>query len=580
MNARGSTLIPAPQTIRRTGGRLPRPPGPAPSLHAGAPLPAWITLTTDNALARGGYTLELTRDAPHARITSADAEGRRNALATLRQLLRSSDADLPELLIEDAPAIPTRGVMLDVSRDRIPTMRELFDIVETVAELKCNHLQLYFEHTFAYPGHDTVWTGCSPITPEELRRLDTWCSAHAIDLCANQNCFGHLSGWLRTPGYEHLAETHDEYDFYGIRRKGPFSLCPTDPRSLDLVREWLDILTPLCSGPVVNIGCDETADIGSGRSAVAVRQRGAAAVYYDFVEPIARHVRALRKRPMLWADIALSHPEAIERFPSESVAGVWGYEADTPFAAQLDTLAPLRRERGVDAWVCPGTSSWRSITGRTRERRANLNAAARAAAQHAAPGYLICDWGDVGHRQVWPVALRAIAEGLSLAWNPAVPPSPEAASRHALRDPTGSAASWLDNLGDADAELREASKLLNATALFSELHPARTEHARLGDTHAWREIRARIQHLRAHIPNAPPLLEDELRHAADHALLAADIALARRGARADVVALRARLSRLIAEHRRLWLARSRTGGLQNTLAHDRGLFAMPPLDQA
>lgn len=38
-----------------------------------------------------------------------------------------------------------RGVMLDISRDKVPTLKTLFEIVDLLSLLKINHLQLYVE---------------------------------------------------------------------------------------------------------------------------------------------------------------------------------------------------------------------------------------------------------------------------------------------------------------------------------------------------------------------------------------------------------------------------------------------------
>jgi len=50
-----------------------------------------------------------------------------------------------------------RGAMLDISRDKVPTMATLYGLVDLLADPTVNHLQLYTEHTFAYARHREVW---------------------------------------------------------------------------------------------------------------------------------------------------------------------------------------------------------------------------------------------------------------------------------------------------------------------------------------------------------------------------------------------------------------------------------------
>ena len=97
-------------------------------------------------------------------LRSADDAGTFYGRATLTQLRRLHDGSLPECEIEDWPDGAVRGVMLDISRDKVPTMATLETLVERLASWKVNQFQLYVEHTFAYEGHREVWAEASPLT--------------------------------------------------------------------------------------------------------------------------------------------------------------------------------------------------------------------------------------------------------------------------------------------------------------------------------------------------------------------------------------------------------------------------------
>jgi hypothetical protein len=509
---------------------------------------------------------------------------------TFQQLLRQygglyytrHGAQIPGMLIEDEPAFATRGVLLDVSRDRVPTLIELCRVVEELACLKYNHLQLYTEHTFAYVGHEEVWEGWSPITPDEVRSLDEHCRLFGVTLAANQNCFGHLASWLKRPRYMALAEIpglETPWMFYQWERKGPFSLCPGDPGSIALVEDLLGQLLPCFSSGLVNINCDETADVGQGRSRNEVGRRGAAPVYFDYVNRVVDAVKGRGFRPMFWADIALSHPEAIGSIPPDMISLAWGYEPDSPF----EKWCTLLNKAGREAWVCPGTSAWRSITGRTRERRGNLESAARAGVSKGAAGFLVCDWGDLGHRQMWQVSLNALAQASEGAWNGTTNGyDPRATSRQLFADRGLSVASWLDEMGDADAHLRaiggapgadgSATPLRNASVLFNDLHEPLGAPARVGPAGDWESVCSGLADLGKRMPAGlvTPLAE-ELRHVVDVACFAAERgALRRRPGGLDGDARRRlaeSLRGIMAEHRRFWLRCSRPGGLEHSLSY-------------
>lgn len=542
-----------------------------------------------------GYRIRI--DSAGVTVESSSPVGHRYAEQTLGYLLAHYKHQVPPLIIEDWPSFPIRGVMLDVSRDRVPTERELGFITQSLQAMKINHVQLYTEHTFAYQGHEEVWKDWSPLTSSIVRRFQDFFSPQGIELSANQNCFGHLSKWLNHPKYQHLAETLGDWVFQNeteaFQRSGPFSLCPTDPKSIDFIKDLLGQLLPCFDSPLVNIGCDETFDVGWGRSKAEVEKRGRAAVYMDFVRQICGVVNSHGKRPMFWADIALTDPKSIPLIPKDMIGLAWGYEPDAKFGEWCSQL----RSAGLEAWVCPGTSSWRSITGRTTERRANIRRAAREGVANGATGFLITDWGDSGHHQQWPIALNAIAEAADAAWNADNLDSydPRATSEAIFIDTDSRVASWLDQLGDADLHMRRRggrvnpgeapTHLRNSSVLFCDLHmldhPAKHDDEKLRrglstlPVEAWEQTLATLEALKSSRP--PPFskrgigldsrIVPELDHTLEVAHLAATRGLWRRTGRysaSERAALAGRLRDIITEHRRLWHLRSREGGLEDS----------------
>lgn len=545
------------------------------------------------------------REGINVSVSAQGDVGVRNGLRTLKQLLRQfDDRRLPWVEIHDEPAFATRGVMLDVSRDKVPTMEQFREVVDLLASLKFNHLQLYTEHTFAYRGHDEVWAEASPLTAEEIRELDDYCSARGIELAANQNCFGHLAAFLNRPRYNHLAEIEGDnaWRFMQWERRGPFSLCPVLPESEAFVRDLLGQLIPNFRSPLVNIGCDETFDVGWGRSKEAVARaarpwlaslgeadafaRARAELFFDFVNRICAIVREHGKRPLMWADIAMTHPDMLDRLGKDVVGLAWCYEPP-PEAKFAEEVAHLRGH-GLEAWVCPGTSSWRSITGRTTESQANMLTAAACAGE--ATGLLVCDWGDAGHMQQWPISMTRLADAAEAAWNgPAArfdANHAAATSLHVFDDHCNAIAPWLDRLGDLDRTLRVRCKIRNASAIFSDLFPPippKPGHRYLIDAPAeeWKRLQIDLAQLESAKPGiGDVLLDQELDHTLAMARLAVEHGLSCRLApdglsprSEDRPALRAQAEHCLAELRRLWTARNRTGGLDRSSQHLKRVIA-------
>ena len=169
-----------------------------------------------------GYALII--DARGVTIHYRQEGGLRAAVATLRQLLREHGRRLPRLVIRDYPDFARRGVMLDVSRGRVPNLQTLLELVEHLADFKINEFQLYMEHTFAYRNYEPVWRGWGALTGEEMLQLDARCRELGIDLVPNQNSFGHLRYWLAYPPLKKLAEVSEPYEW----RRGRLCALPDD----------------------------------------------------------------------------------------------------------------------------------------------------------------------------------------------------------------------------------------------------------------------------------------------------------------------------------------------------------------
>ncbi|MFN2303788.1 MAG: glycoside hydrolase family 20 zincin-like fold domain-containing protein, partial [Anaerolineales bacterium] len=181
-------------------------------------------------------------------------------LQTLKQIINQSNNNhLPCLTVLDWPDFPVRGVMLDISRDKVYRLETLFMLIDELASWKINQLQLYTEHTFAYLGHDLVWQESSPMTAQDILTLDRYCVERFIELVPNQNTFGHMTRWLKHPQYQHLAERIQPTNTpWGHVIAKPFSLAPTLPETLSFISGLFDQLLPNFSSNMVNVGCDET----------------------------------------------------------------------------------------------------------------------------------------------------------------------------------------------------------------------------------------------------------------------------------------------------------------------------------
>jgi hypothetical protein len=534
-----------------------------------------------------GYKLTISSE--RISIIAQEPAGLFYGVQTLRQILGHSSSSqtgvtAPTLRIDDWPDFPNRGVMLDISRDKVPTMEAIYDLVDQLARVKINQFQLYMEHTFAYRSHPLVWADASPVTGEEILALDAYCRERFIELVPNQNMFGHLHRWLEHPEYIHLAEAPDGAQTpWGYFCEGPFSISPAVPESLDLIRSMLNELLPHFSSRQVNIGGDETYDLGQGRSKALVEERGSSQVYLDFLLKIYREVDARGRTMQVWGDIIMENPELALQLPRDVVALEWGYEADHPFAEHCAIFSAS----GIPYYVCPGVSDWNTVGGRTENAIGNLQNAAQNGLRNGAAGYLITEWGDNGHWQPLPTAYLGFYYGAALAWNQAGSwdlDIPDALNRHAFQDVNGVMGRVAYDLGNVYTLMTDRPH--NSTPLFHILqkspdellalvHERQDEHSLRGElVHvltALEALRPLIAQSNMQRPDAG-LIRREYEWATDmliHACHRMTWLLDREQGEDDAAARRIlanELVHLMSEHEAIWMARNRAGGFVDSQA--------------
>jgi len=525
-----------------------------------------------------GYSLTITENRVFGVAT--EPQGIFYAVQTIKQLITLKGRNLPSLRITDWPDFPNRGVMLDVSRDKVPSMDTLYNLVDLLASWKINQLQLYTEHTFAYRNHSVVWEGASPITGEQILALDAYCRERFVGLVPNQNSFGHMHRWLVHQEYRHLSECPEGFDSDWGHFDEPFSLNPSDPGSFELLKDMFDELLPHFSSQQFNVGCDETIDLGLGRSKAVVQQKGAGRVYLDFLMKIYREVKARGLTMQFWGDILMNHPELVPELPRDVIVLEWGYEADHPF----DQHGEIFAQSGIPFYVCPGTSSWNTVGGRTQNALDNLLNAAENGFKHGAVGYLITDWGDRGHWQPLPVSYLGFAYGAGVSWSLEANRKlemPTILDLFAFQDEAHLAGSMVMDLGRVHERLN--MPLHNSTILFHLLQGSLEEIAKYKDdlparADELKQVFQRVEAIEAQMDKLKiqrsdaDLLKREfawvsrmLKHACWRGTWAAGKITGEEDQELSLHLLE-EADLLMKDHEKIWLARNRPGGFKDSRA--------------
>lgn len=375
----------------------------------------FICLKKKSSMEDEEYKLSIKKD--NIEINASTSKGLFYGIQTLIQIIREYGYSLPGVIIEDKPYFKHRGFYHDVTRGKVPKLETLMNLVDKASFYKINELQLYIEHTFAFKGMSEVWIDKDPLTSEEIILLDRYCKNKHIELIPSISTFGHLYEVLRTKSFKNLCEltetTKPEYSF--LDRMAHHTLNVTDEDSIKLVGNMLEQFMPLFSSNKFNICCDETFDLGKGKSSKEADRLGIGKLYVDFLNKVISIVKEYDKEIMFWGDVILNHPDLINTIDKDAICLNWNYwcgveEKDTRIIA----------ESGRKQYVCPGVGGWSHLMNLMDNAFENIYRMISYGVKYDAIGVLNTNWGDYGHINLLYSSIPGMIYGAALSWNPKI----------------------------------------------------------------------------------------------------------------------------------------------------------------
>ena len=332
-------------------------------------------------------------------------------LVTLKQLQSEQIIETQE--IKDKPDLEVRGLMLDISRAKVLNVSSIKKIIDLMAELKYNHLELYVEgFSYEYKNIKEALAYKNYLTQEEYLEVEKYAIEKYIDFVPNQNGFGHMSDWLALDKFKELAECPDGFEIWGSKRP-PSTLDPTNPKSFELVKQMYEEMIPFTKSKYFNMNFDEPYELGHGKSKQECLKTSTEDVYIEYLEKLANVVRKYNKTPMIWGDVLVKHPDKISKLSKDIVFIDWGYNKAYDFVNHAKMLEELK----VKYLLAPGTSTWSSITGRFIDMKETIENSTYASKKYHGLGILLTDWGDMGHLQYLPSSYLGFIYGAMLSWS-------------------------------------------------------------------------------------------------------------------------------------------------------------------
>jgi len=290
-------------------------------------------------------------------------------------------------------------------------------ILRTARSLGIDTILLEFENKILIDWlkqaiHPDHWT------PNDVRNFVRLAKQYGLTVIPKVPLMGHMEWVLQWPWWAHLQENND-------RRE----VCPRHPDTPAFVRRLPGSVRNLFpDARMIHIGGDESFSLATcPRCRTSGLAKGE--IYLNHYLPLIQQVQVAGKRPMIYGDMILAHPEIIERVPrstiicdwdywsgSASARNIWGYKNIEPGDSWAKVPAPYRqfkkyfvqspdnltefpylaflKDKGFDvvAFSAARSAGDNYCAPRTRVHVANAMSAAKRAKELGLMGTLVTSW--------------------------------------------------------------------------------------------------------------------------------------------------------------------------------------------
>lgn len=336
--------------------------------------------------------------------------GKHNSILTLRQLLINKK-NLTTCHIFDEPNFELRSIMIDVSRNKVPTVNTLKKVIDELALVKINDLQLYIEgRSFYFESLSQFYDDKNKfLTGEDVVELSRYALERGISLTPNLNCFGHMAYWLNQKELNHLALKPEGFTWSGSNTKNySQTINPYNNDAQNLVFTMFnDMLKYYPNIDRCTIGGDEPFEL-----LAPSRHPNAKEIYKKQLKDIIEYVHKLGKTPYMWADFAREYPDIINEL-GDVILLDWCYEAKWVDENRMRFYKKYK----YPFVVCPGVGAWSSFSGKMKNMFENIKNYAELGRKYKAKGMILADWNDGGSMSQIVTNIACYIYGACYEWN-------------------------------------------------------------------------------------------------------------------------------------------------------------------
>ena len=318
---------------------------------------------------------------------------------------------------EESCAFDQFALMLDVSRNAVPTTAHLRTLFRQLALAGYNQVMLYTEDTYRLEGVPEFGAWRGGYTAAEIRELDDCAAKLGIELIPCIQTLGHL---------DQLLKWHSAYLKYADTRN---VMQVGKPETYELIGRMLDFWSRNLRSRRIHLGMDETHGLGGGFYYAKHGPRDRFAIFNEHLAQVNRMCMERGLEPMIWGDMffrigsqsgtygdlsAVFPKEVIDAYPENVRIVAWNYysydeEFYRKFLLQHRSFHP-------DPVMAVGVYNSRILWSNHRQSRRTIEPAIAACRKECIRSMIVTVWNDDGSVCPPESKLPGVFGGAEVAW--------------------------------------------------------------------------------------------------------------------------------------------------------------------
>ena len=332
------------------------------------------------------------------------------------------------LALEQTSVFEGNGLMLDCSRNAVPTLATVKDMIRQLALMGHNTLMLYTEDTYELEDEPYFGYMRGRYTREELRELDAYAADFGIEMVPCIQTLAHLPCALRWNAYRDVKDIDD-------------ILTADYGKTYALIEKMIRACREAFRSRRIHIGMDEAMNLGRGKYKNLYGDTPSIDIMCRHLEKVTALCRQYDFKPMLWNDMFFTlagdgycpqegiDASLLNRAPSDVSMVYWDYYAnrqsvyDDNFRKQISLPNELIFAGGAWKWSGYAPGLYYSL----KVSRLALDACRR----YGVKRIFTTAWGDNGSDASLYSMMPVVQLFAELGFNPGITEE-ELASRFAV----------------------------------------------------------------------------------------------------------------------------------------------------